>query len=532
VMGPPFRRRLDFTLGMPVDVPLEEATSREAAITYGAVDVKEDRTKLLPRDGQYRGSITAGDVAQAARLGDKLNNSYKRLARFHFAVGTWAWIGIILWITHNERIEAQGEDDLGSQILIWSILGSTIITILLLFCEYYTYYQTLLYRSVDLRALPTLTGMLEMGVLTPLLVEVLILLVQPYAFFNHLIVEWPSPWTSIDTFSLGGNCPTMYACYRVNSFVGILMLLLRTYFIGRLSTTFSKFGPSMSRTMAITYDVNVSLWIMFKQVINDSFIFSMLCFVYLLFIYGYACFVFDRVAKDVEPPADGSRGFFNAVWMVMVTMTTVGYGDVLPHTYGGRCVLTLAALNALIVFAVIIQHVTTALTPSRQEIKLVELVTRMNARQASKDAAASVIQKGFKLWRHQSKHDQSSPLYESELQIHRAAVRRAVNVHREQRSQANAGVEDDVALTANEIMHQVGWIAKEQEAMKEDVDSLKGDMKKLVESVQAMAVSMKQMQGSLESVAKDAGKEAAKEIIRENMKYSVSGTPRSPKIKN
>ena len=60
-------------------MPLEEATSREAAITYGAVDVKEDRTKLLPRDGQYRGSITAGDVAQAARLGDKLNNSYKRL---------------------------------------------------------------------------------------------------------------------------------------------------------------------------------------------------------------------------------------------------------------------------------------------------------------------------------------------------------------------------------------------------------------------------------------------------------------------
>ena len=41
---------------------------------------------------------------------------------------------------------------------------------------------------------------------------------------------------------------------------------------------------------------------------------------------------------------EGLESFFNAIWFIVVTITTVGYGDIYPHTVYGKCVAMIAAL--------------------------------------------------------------------------------------------------------------------------------------------------------------------------------------------
>lgn len=82
------------------------------------------------------------------------------------------------------------------------------------------------------------------------------------------------------------------------------------------------------------------------------------------------------VAAVLESLVDsGINGFNNALWWAIVTVTTVGYGDVVPETPQGRfiaAVLMLAGVSAI--------PITTSLVVS-------VFITRMQAEQRAADVA-------------------------------------------------------------------------------------------------------------------------------------------------
>lgn len=56
--------------------------------------------------------------------------------------------------------------------------------------------------------------------------------------------------------------------------------------------------------------------------------------------------------------------YFNAIWLTVITITTVGYGDVYPHTNIGRCIIMFAAIygSFLLSFVVLAVSSTFVLT--------------------------------------------------------------------------------------------------------------------------------------------------------------------------
>lgn len=84
----------------------------------------------------------------------------------------------------------------------------------------------------------------------------------------------------------------------------------------------------------------------------------------LLFIAGVGIYEFEH---DSQPEAFSSIP--QALWFVVVTLTTVGYGDVYPVTTGGKMFTVLILITGIGIIALPTSLITTGLTRAREEEK-------------------------------------------------------------------------------------------------------------------------------------------------------------------
>lgn len=84
----------------------------------------------------------------------------------------------------------------------------------------------------------------------------------------------------------------------------------------------------------------------------------------LLFIGALAWF-FERKANPEQFEGGFFRGIFSGFWWSAVTMTTVGYGDKAPKTFGGKVLAVVWMFAAIIIISGITAAITSSLTVSQ-----------------------------------------------------------------------------------------------------------------------------------------------------------------------
>ena len=84
----------------------------------------------------------------------------------------------------------------------------------------------------------------------------------------------------------------------------------------------------------------------------------------LMFVYLAACGI-HYFEKDTQPEAFGS--IFSSMWWAIVTLTTIGYGDVYPITVGGRVFAALVAFVGVGIIAIPAGLLASVLTEARTE---------------------------------------------------------------------------------------------------------------------------------------------------------------------
>ncbi len=82
---------------------------------------------------------------------------------------------------------------------------------------------------------------------------------------------------------------------------------------------------------------------------------------------GTLLWLAERRDNPEQFPATPVRGIGNGVWLALVTMTTVGYGDRVPITTAGRVMAGVWMVIALISASSLTAGIATALTLSQLE---------------------------------------------------------------------------------------------------------------------------------------------------------------------
>jgi hypothetical protein len=83
------------------------------------------------------------------------------------------------------------------------------------------------------------------------------------------------------------------------------------------------------------------------------------------------------------------------LWVTLATMTTVGYGDMVPRTVCGRSVAVLAALSGVSLIAIVTASIYSVLTLLPYESRMVEFLGSAGARNDLIDCAATVIARAW-----------------------------------------------------------------------------------------------------------------------------------------
>jgi hypothetical protein len=187
----------------------------------------------------------------------------------------------------------------------------------------------------------------------------------------------------ISRTTISGNDVTDWLCYKISELLYIFCLL-KIYFIIKFLVLYIEFArqPAHHRYDSVhTHEVSILNHLLL------AFILSTTCILLLLAEYLR---VSERPYIDISQKNFDS--YFNALWCLLVSMTSVGYGDFYPTTYIGRIVCFVSAGFGAMIFGIVIYGFTSFLMISNRELRAMEKIDLNRA-------CAGVIKEAL-LWNH------------------------------------------------------------------------------------------------------------------------------------
>mmetsp|Transcript_10390 Transcript_10390/g.16963 ORF Transcript_10390/g.16963 Transcript_10390/m.16963 type:complete len:828 (+) Transcript_10390:65-2548(+) len=205
------------------------------------------------------------------------------------------------------------------------------------------------------------------------------------------------------------HCPpslSIASGYNWENLLSVLMFC-RIYLVARYLSLHSVLFTSAGRFIGCLTNVDASTTLVLKMSLaNHPHRVMSLAFVMLLSIASYSVFVFERTAAfeymettqadNVDERHNSMMYYGNVLWMMFITVLTVGYGDLFPYTPEGRvCTIIAAALGACCT-ALLIALIHNQLELSQQETKLVRFLQKDWVRKMVKLKACRCIQAGWR----------------------------------------------------------------------------------------------------------------------------------------
>lgn len=106
-----------------------------------------------------------------------------------------------------------------------------------------------------------------------------------------------------------------------------------------------------------------------------------------------------QLQEGQTEPFEGSYNYFDMLWLVPITFTTIGYGDYYPRSFYGRAIILWVSFIGILVSAILVALMSNMLTMTRRERKLTKVLSNSLIDTQLRNQAAKVIQIGFRKYK-------------------------------------------------------------------------------------------------------------------------------------
>ena len=108
-----------------------------------------------------------------------------------------------------------------------------------------------------------------------------------------------------------------------------------------------------------------------------------------ILVFAYSLKIFEGPLSDAS--LQNFNSYPNSLWVTIITITTVGYGDIYPKTHFGRFVGISACLAGYVMISLFVITLTNMLNPSIPEHNAYNLMKRLEYRDILKKKAVNVL---------------------------------------------------------------------------------------------------------------------------------------------
>ena len=164
-------------------------------------------------------------------------------------------------------------------------------------------------------------------------------------------------------------------------------MVVRIYFLFRARNNYSYYADPFSKKICKEHNFYPSNWFILK-VKNDkaplrTVIVTTLT---LIFIVWWWLLIFEIETLISSETTDTMKPEFVSLYLTMITLTTVGYGDICPETKIGRIIIMIAAVLGVIQISMVVNAVSNTMNLSENEKNAIDQIdhSRIAAKTISK----------------------------------------------------------------------------------------------------------------------------------------------------
>lgn len=126
--------------------------------------------------------------------------------------------------------------------------------------------------------------------------------------------------------------------------------------------------PFYNTELAILAPImEASIWDRIKPFVSTTFLYAVIVLMVILSIVGFLFWIVEGRKSEDDYGKGAIRGIGSGVWLAVVTMTTVGYGDYAPKTPGGRFIMGSWMVISLILATSFVAGIATTFSKSSED---------------------------------------------------------------------------------------------------------------------------------------------------------------------